>query len=364
MINVKYNYVINLQLFAEEKTEKATPKRRREAREKGQVLQSKEINSAIIIIVSFLGLKILGSFMFSNLLSFSNNFYEEYFINQNIFNIKDINIMMIRIISIVVIVVGPLTAILLILGVSASYLQVGFLFTTKTLEIKLSKLNPIEGFKRIISKRALVELLKSLLKIVIIGYLVYVYAIREIYNIFKLIDLNIESIVTHIGNMVVNVGIRSGIALLILAVFDYGFQWWEHEKNLKMSKQEIKEEYKQTEGNPQIKSKIKEKQRQMAMSRMMQDVPNADVIITNPTHFAIAIKYDKEMYDAPYVLAKGADLVAKNIKEIAIKHSIPTVENKPLAQTLYKTVEIGQTIPEDLYQAVAEVLAYVYSLRY
>ncbi|SDY83728.1 FlhB HrpN YscU SpaS Family [Proteiniborus ethanoligenes] len=131
-----------------------------------------------------------------------------------------------------------------------------------------------------------------------------------------------------------------------------------------MSKQEVKEEYKQTEGNPQIKSKIREKQRQMAMRRMMQDVPRADVIITNPTHFAIALKYDKEMYDAPYVLAKGADLVAAKIKELAKEHEIATVENKPLAQALYNTVEIGQTIPEELYQAVAEVLAYVYSLKY
>lgn len=364
MIIVNFNLKINLQLFSEEKTEKATPKRRREAREKGQVLQSKEINSAIIIIASFLCLKIFGDFMLSKLLSFSNNFYEDYFSNLDIFNIKDINILMMRIASIVIIVVGPLTAIVLILGVSSSYLQIGFLFTSKTLEIKFSRLNPIEGFKRILSKRALVELFKSIFKIIIIGYLVYLYAIKEIYNIFKLIDLNVESIATHIGNMVVNIGIRSGIALFVLAIFDYGYQWWDYEKNLKMSKQEIKEEFKQTEGNPQIKSKIKEKQRQMAMRRMMQDVPKADVIITNPTHFAIALKYDKEMYGAPYVLAKGADLVAKNIKDIAKKHGVPTVENKPLARTLYNMVEIGQIIPEELYQAVAEVLAYVYSLRY
>ncbi|WIV10873.1 flagellar biosynthesis protein FlhB [Proteiniborus sp. MB09-C3] len=358
------NLIINLQLFSEEKTEKATPKRRREAREKGQVLQSKEINSAIIIIVSFACLKILGGYMFNHLLSFSNNFYEDYFPNLDIFNTKDINILMMRLTSIIVIIVGPLTAIILLFGVSTSYLQVGFLFTTKALEFKLSRLNPIEGFKRIISKRSLVELVKSLFKIIVVGYLIYVYAIKEVYNIFKLMELNIESIATYIGNIVVNVGIRSGIALLVLAIFDYGYQWWDYEKNLKMSKQEIKEEFKQTEGNPQIKSKIREKQRQMAMRRMMQDVPKADVIITNPTHFAIALKYDKDMYGAPYVLAKGADLIAKNIKDIAKKHGIPTVENKPLAQTLYNTVEIGQIIPEELYQAVAEVLAYVYSLRY
>lgn len=359
-----FGFRINLQLFSDEKTEKATPKRRREARERGQVLQSKEISSSTIIIASFLTLKTLGGFMLKSLLSFSNSFYSEYFHNPDIFNVKDVSILMTRIISILVVVVGPITAILLIIGVATNYLQVGFLFTTKTLEIKLSRLNPIEGFKRIISKRALVELFKSIFKIVVIGYIIYLYAIKEIYNIFKLIDLNVESIVAYIGNMVVNVGLRSGIALFILALFDYGYQWWEYEKNLKMSKQEVKEEYKQTEGNPQIKSKIREKQRQMAMRRMMQDVPRADVIITNPTHFAIALKYDKEMYDAPYVLAKGADLVAAKIKELAKEHEIATVENKPLAQALYNTVEIGQTIPEELYQAVAEVLAYVYSLKY
>ncbi|SCG83434.1 Flagellar biosynthetic protein flhB [Proteiniborus sp. DW1] len=364
MIGLSLNFVIDLQLFSEEKTEKATPKRRREAREKGQVLQSKEINSAIIVIVSFLCLRIFGNHMLSNLLSFSNSFYKEYFLKSDMFNTGDISILMMRIVGIMVIVVGPITGFILIFGVAASYLQLGFLFTTKTLEFKLSRLNPIEGFKKIISKRSLVELLKSIFKIVVIGYLIYKYAISEIYNIFKLLELSIESIVTYIGGIVFNVGIRSGIALLILAIFDYGYQWWDYEKNLKMSKQEVKEEYKQTEGNPQIKSKIKEKQRQMAMRRMMQDVPKADVIITNPTHFAIALKYDKEMYEAPYVLAKGADLIAKNIKDIAKKHGVPTVENKPLAQTLYNTVEIGQIIPEELYQAVAEVLAYVYSLKY
>ncbi len=364
MINLSLNLTINLQLFSEEKTEKATPKRRREAREKGQVLQSKEINSAIIIIVSFLCLKIFGGYMLNHLLSFSNSFYKEYFLKSDLFNTGDIHILMLRMISVIVIIVGPLTAILLIFGVASSYMQVGFLFTTKSLEFKLSRLNPIEGFKRVISKRSLVELIKSIFKIFVIGYLVFNYAIKEVYNIFRLLELNTENIVAYIGNVVFNVGIRSGIALFILAIFDYGYQWWDFEKNLKMSKQEIKEEYKQTEGNPQIKSKIKEKQRQMSMRRMMQDVPKADVIITNPTHYAIALKYDKEMYDAPYILAKGADLIAKNIKDTAKKHGIPTVENKPLAQTLYNTVEIGQIIPEDLFQAVAEVLAYVYSLRY
>ncbi|HOA81964.1 MAG TPA: EscU/YscU/HrcU family type III secretion system export apparatus switch protein, partial [Defluviitaleaceae bacterium] len=180
------NLVINLQLFSEEKTEKATPKRRREAREKGQVLQSKEINSAIIIIVSFLCLRIFANHMLSKLLSFSNNFYKEYLLKSDTFNTGDINILMMRIFGIVVIVVGPITAFILILGVATSYLQVGFLFTTKTLEFKLSRLNPIEGFKRVISKRSLVELAKSIFKMVIIGYLIYKYAIKEVYNIFRL----------------------------------------------------------------------------------------------------------------------------------------------------------------------------------
>lgn len=355
---------INLQYFAdEEKTEKATPKKRREAREKGQVFQSKEVNSAIILILSFFALKLFGGYIIEKLLNFITVIYDNYILDTDLFTIQGANLLMLRCISFIAILIGPVVMVIFLTGLTVNFAQVGFLFTTKTLEFKLSKLNPIEGFKRIFSKKSIVELLKSFLKIFVIGYVVYSYVQKQMDVIFNVIDMNTESIVTNIGGLVVGIGLRAGGILIVLSVFDYAYQWWDHEKNLKMSKQEIKEEYKQTEGDPLIKSKIKEKQRQIAMRRMMQDVPKADVIITNPTHYAIALKYDKDKFAAPYIIAKGKDLVAQNIKKIASENDVPMVENKPLAQMLYKNVEIGEVIPEELYQAVAEVLAYVYSLK-
>ncbi|RKD34451.1 flagellar biosynthesis protein FlhB [Thermohalobacter berrensis] len=358
------DYKIDLQLFAgEEKTEKATPKKRREARKKGQVLQSREVNSAFVLIATFLGLKIFGGYMLEKMIEFCRFVFTEYVQSDTTFTVKGLNNLFLNMFFATGKTVLPISAIAFIIGIGVSYVQVGFLFTTETLKPDIKKLNPIEGFKRIISKKALIELLKSVIKVFVAGYVVYIYGLKEIQNTFKLMDMNIESIVNYIANISFQVAMRVGAVLLVIAIIDYIYQWWEHEKNLKMSKQEVKEEHKQTEGDPQIKSKIKEKQRQIAMRRMMQDVPKADVIITNPTHYAIAIKYDKDKYDAPYVLAKGKDKVAEKIKEIGEEEDIPIVENKPVAQMLYKMVDIGDVIPEELYQAVAEILAYVYSLR-
>ncbi len=360
-----YNKIsMNLQLFADsEKTEKPTPKKRKKAREEGQVFQSKEINSALLLIITFVSLKVFGKYMYSNLIKSTNLIFTEYINRPELFTLEEINIFLLKIIFIVVKIVAPIIVTAFIVGVIASYMQVGFLFTTKTLQVKFSRINPIEGFKRIFSIKSVVELVKCLIKVFLISYIIYVYASKQITNMFKLYDMNINSIVRCIGDMAFDIAIRAGGVLVALAILDYAYQRWDHEKNLKMSKQEVKQEYKQTEGDPHIKSKIKEKQRQIAMRRMMQDVPKADVIITNPTHYAIALKYDKEQHDAPYVVAKGKDLVAQNIKKVAKGNLVPIVEDKPLAQTLYKAVEIGQTIPEELYQSVAEVLAYVYSLN-
>jgi flagellar biosynthetic protein FlhB len=227
----------------------------------------------------------------------------------------------------------------------------------------LNKLNPLEGFKRLFSKTAFVELVKSIFKIGIIGYVIYDYLKGNIEVVPELLNMNIESSAVFIGNTIINIGIRAAAVLLILSIFDYAYQIWDYEKSIRMSKQEIRDEYKEIEGNPQIKSKIKEKQRQLALRRMMAEVPNADVIITNPTHFAVAVRYDANASDAPQVIAKGKDLIAQKIKETAKENKVPIVENKPLAQALYKSVEIGENIPSELYKAVAEVLAYVYSLR-
>lgn len=355
---------INLQLFASgEKTEKPTPKRRKEAREKGQVLQSRELTSALLLVFIFLSLKIFSSYMFNSLEEHINYVYNKYLISDDFYSKKEIILLLRYIFLKTAKIVAPILGVAFIFALIINYFQVGFLFTTKTLQIKFSRINPIEGFKRIFSKRALVELVKSFLKIILLSYIVYSYMIGQVNNIMRLLEKDISNIVFYIAKTTFEIAIRIGLVLLGLSVLDYAYQWWEHEKSLRMSKQEIKEEYKQTEGDPNIKSKIKEKQRQISMRRMMQDVPKADVIITNPTHYAIAMKYDKEKYDAPYIIAKGKDIIAENIKKVARESSIPIVENKWLARHLYNNVEIGQVIPEELYQAVAEILAYVYSLK-
>lgn len=356
---------VNLQLFADsgEKTEKATPRKRRKAREEGQVLQSKEITSALVLLCMFVALRVFGSYMYEGILEIFNVFFTRWQEVEEIYSVKG----MVRIYSQVGIaflkIIIPVLAVALITGLLAGYSQVGFLFTTKTLQIKLNRLNPLSGLKRIFSVRSLTELIKAVFKITVVGLIGFSYLKSEVRNILKAMDMDVVGIATYIGVTATNVAIRMCIALLALGVLDYGYQWWEYEKNLRMTKQELKEEYKQTEGNPENKSKIKQKQRQISLRRMMQSVPEADVVITNPTHYAVAIKYDIKISDAPVVLAKGQDYMALRIKEKARENGIEIVENKSLARTLYSTVEIGEKIPPDLYQAVAEVLAFVYGLK-
>lgn len=355
---------INLQLFADaEKTEKPTPKKRRDAREEGQVLQSREVTGVFILLSTFLGLKIFGKYIINYLAEFMMDIYKTI---ENIDELFYENNLMIGFTKIIFVFLGLMAPMLFIAFLSAliiNYLQVGFLFTTKPLKIKLNRINPIEGFKRLFSKRALAELVKSILKIFFVGYVAYNFINKNIVQIISLSRLETTIILKNLASITFDFVIRVVGVLMVLAFLDYIFQWRQHEKELKMTKQEVKEEYKQTEGDPLIKSKIREKQRRIAMSRMIQEVPKADVIITNPTHIAIAIKYDKDLYPAPYLLAKGVDLIAENIKNVGKKYSVPVIENKPLAKALYASVEIGDLIPENLYEAVAEVLAYVYSLK-
>lgn len=365
MFKLKEEIKINLQLFAEgEKTEKPTPKKRKDAREKGQVVKSRELNSALLIFLCFLILGITGNNIYKTLSTFSTDILSNEVVTRNIFTIHELQIFFMKVFSTLFKAIAPILITSFMVGLIVNYLQVGFLFSKDAIKIKLNRINPIEGFKRILSLKSLVELIKSLLKIFLVGYISFSYIKKEvIINIFKLYDMSLNNIIKFIWSIIYSLVIRISLILIIIGALDYLYQKWDFERNLKMTKQEIKEESKQSEGDPLIKSKIKEKQRQMAMSRMMAEVPKADVIITNPTHFAVALFYDKNKYDAPIVIAKGVDLIAQNIKRIGNEKDIPIVENKPLARSLYNSVEIGQIIPEELFQAVAEVLAYVYSLR-
>jgi flagellar biosynthetic protein FlhB len=355
---------INLQLFAnEEKTEKATPKKRQDTRNKGQVYQSRELTASIVLLSIIMGLKIFGSYMYSQIELFFARVFQEYIIKSINFTVPEVIGIVMEFIMLFLKILMPLFAIVILAAVSIQLAQVGFLFTTETLGLKLEKLNPLTGFKRMFSLNSIVELVKALLKIGIIGLIGYLYIKREVVTIISMMDMDVVSAAITIMDIVISVAIRMAFTMLIIGIFDLMYQWWKYEKDMKMTKKEIKDEFKQQEGNPEVKAKIKQKQRQISLRRMMQEIPKADVVITNPTHFAVAVKYDPKKSEAPYVLAKGQDYLALRIRELAKQNKVEVVENKPLARALYQSVDVGKAIPQDLYQAVAEVLAFVYSLK-
>lgn len=356
-----YRYKLDLQMFAGEKTEKATPKKRQDARKKGQIAKSQEIPGAVVLMGGFLSLTMFGSYFKERLVSL----YTDIFLNRLTMDVTSENVMMmfseygVQIFMLL----APIFLTVFVMAIVANYAQVGFLFSGELLKPKFSKLNPLKGMKQIFSMRSLIEFFKSILKLIIIGYLVYSTLWGKKEQLAGLSRISVEQAFYFTADITMDLGIKISAALLVLAVADFLYQKYEHEKNLKMSKQDIKDEYKKMEGDPLIKGKIRERQRRMALQRMMQEIPKADVIITNPTHFAIALKYDGDKMDAPQVVAKGQDFVALRIKEIAKEHGVITIENKPLARALFQRTEIGDSIPGDLFQAVAEVLAYVYKLR-
>ncbi len=358
---MKKKYPLDLQFFASEKTEKATPQKRQESKRKGQVAKSAEVPAALIMLGGILLLYFLGGWILDQLLAIYRINFTQYISWE--LTPKSIRTMFEQLAFAALKVVAPIMVIAMIFGFFGNYVQVGALFTTDPLMMKLNRLNPIEGAKKIFSIRALVELLKSLLKIAIIGVAAFIVLWAEKEELFLLSQKSIGYSLSFIGSLTIKLTFVAALILLCLAVFDYFYQKYEFEKSIRMSKQDIKDEYKKAEGDPLIKSKIKEKQRQMSMNRMIQDLPSADVLITNPTHYAIAIKYDAETMEAPMVIAMGKDHLALKIKEKAKELKIVTMENKPLARALYHQVEIGDYVPEELFLAVAEVLAYIYRLK-
>jgi flagellar biosynthetic protein FlhB len=353
--------VLNLQFFAGEKTEKATPRRQREAREKGQVARSAEIPSAFVMLSVFIFLIFIGGYLRNLINEVFTLSISEYSLWE--LSVNNLQVVFQQLMWISIKMVAPILAVALMVGLLANYIQVGFLFTGETLKMKWDRINPIQGAKRIFSIRSLVELVKSLLKITLVTVVVFTSLWGEKERILILSQFTLQETFSYIGGLTLKLGIYVANLLIVLAIFDYMYQRYEHNKSLRMSKQEIKDEHKKIEGDPLIKSKIRERQRQMAMRRMMQEVPKADVVITNPTHFSVALKYEPGSMNAPVVIAKGQDFIALKIREVAKQHGIILMENKPLARALYDRVEIGESIPEDLFKAVAEVLAYVYRLK-
>jgi len=355
---------INLQLFADSsgKTEKATPKKRQDLRKKGQVMQSREVTANFILLIVFLSFRVLGNYLYREMKIVFNFFMSE----SAAYNLSDPKEIM-RVLTFAAIEIAKMAApffiIAVVVGILGSYVQIGFLFTLEPIKPKFSNISPLKGLKRIFSARSLFELVKSIAKVIIIAWVAWSSIKAEFLNFTKLMALEMGPIVMYILDSAVGIGIKICLALMAISAVDYFFQWRRYEKDIRMTKQEVKEEYKQLEGNPEVRSKIKQKQREISMRRMLKDVPKADVVITNPTHFAVAIKYEPQKKPAPYVIAKGADFMAQRIKEIARESKVEIVENKPLAQALYHTVDIGEVIPPELYKAVAEVLAFVYNLQ-
>ncbi len=354
---------LNLQFFDGEKTEKATPKKMRDARQKGQVVQSKDIASSLVLLVVFLALSSFSDYFFGEVFAIVFQVFEAIADVRAITDMATLNSLWLSIIFSMFKVILPLLMITLSVGVIFAYFQVGFLFTMEPLRFKLDKLNPISGFKRLFSLKSIVELVKSILKGGGLLYIAYGYIRSHMSDVIGSSALPLSSAIALMWKLTFGVVLRCAVFLFVVAIADYVYKKWDNARQMKMSKQEVKDEYKQTEGDPFIKGKIKEKQRQMAMSRMMQEVPAADVVITNPTHYAVALSYDKDSVDAPIVVAKGKDLVAANIKKIALNNDVPIVENKPLARALYSNIEIGMAITPDLFEAVADVLAYVYRIK-
>lgn len=345
---------------ADEKTEEATPKKKSDSRKKGQIPRSKDIGLAITLIATTLVIVALSGTVVSVLRDGVIYFLGDMGtmeVTEN--SLKSINLL---VLSKAAIAIMPIILPIMIAGVAASLLQSGFLVVKDAIKPSFGKLNPLNGFKNMFSKKSLVELIKNIILISIIIFIAYNYIRDNFEKIMQTGNLYLPTLGIEIKSLLVGIFVKICILLVVVAVIDYVVQYILFQKDIRMTKQEIKEEYKQMEGDPQLKSKIKQKQREISQRRMMQSVGEATVVITNPTHLAIAIKYTEGQMEAPKVVAKGADNIAIKIKEKAMESKVPIIENKPLARLIYETVDIDKDIPQDMYQAVAEVLAMVYKL--
>ena len=345
-----------------ERTEQATPKKRRDARERGQVFKSNELNTAFCCFVMF-GFLLLFWPTFVNHSSEMMRAFLGAAVEQGgarVFNTALAGGLMLQVVLEMAKLILPVLAVAMLAGVLINLLQVGMLFTTKPLAPKLERISPIKGFQRIFSSRTLAELAKSLLKVILLGYVLYKEYIKLLVKFPSLMQTNLYTSFIEIMRMAFQLALRLTFVLAIIAAFDFLYQWWKHEKDLRMTKQEVKDEYKLTEGDPQIKGRIRQKQRQMSAMRMMDQVPSADVVITNPTHYAIALRYAEGESTAPVVVAMGQDYMAQRIRERAREAGVEIVEDKLLARALYQICEVNREIPPEFYQAVADILVYVY----
>jgi len=346
----------------QERTEQATPKRREDARKKGKVAKSYEFNSAIVLFVSLIILYLGGKHAWVKISNFA------VFVLSNLHSIEISKANLQGYATYVVSFLGlnflPFLLLLSVVGVGANLAQTGFVFTFEPLKFDFERLNPASGIKKILfSRRSFFELVKGFFKVGVVGFVAFLTLKSMVDDVVVLIDSDIKGIADFIVRSGFSLLWKTAVIYLVLAMFDFSFQRWEYEKELRMTRQEVKEELKELEGDPLVKARIRRKQREIARMRMMHNVAKADVVITNPTHIAVALKYEPKKMKAPKVVAKGMNLIAERIKEIARKNNVPIVEDKPLAQTLFKIVDVDEEIPPQLYKAVAKVLAYVFRLK-
>ena len=345
-----------------DKTEEPTPHRLREAREKGQVAKSREVTTAFLLLLSYFLFRYLGPFMWRNLVEMCVSIFQLIPEARN-FDLPFAGFLLLLGLRAMAFVLLPIFGITFIAALMAEAAQTGFAVSLDPLSPKLERVNPLEGFKRMFSLQGLVELVKSLLKIVIVFYIAWYACKDDLPSIMVLTESHPWQAVVLGGDIAYRIAIRVGLFYILIAILDYLYKRWEYMRNLKMTKQEIKEEYKRLEGDPMVKQRMRDLQRQVAQQRMMSSVPQADVVVTNPTHLAVALKYDQSKMKAPVVLAKGERKIAEEIRRIAEAHEISIVENVTLARSIYRGTRVGAEVAADLYQAIAEVLAYVYKIR-
>ncbi len=351
----------DLQMFAGEKTEPATEKRRQDAIDRGNVPKSQDLSSVLVLLVGFLMLRYYGDELFGRC-----GEYMRYTFSHAIFSgltLPDTLLLLNQFLLVLLQTMAPFMFAIMISAIVSNLVQTGFLFRLGPLMPDIDRMNPISGIQNIFSWKLVAELVKSILKILIVAYIPYTTIRDQFPFLMRMIQVEPVPAIIIILKLIFAMAIKIILILMALAFADWAFQKWRHEENIRMSKEEVKEEYKQREGDPKVKQKIRERQRQAASRRMMDEVPKATVVVTNPTHIACALKYVQGEDDAPKVVAMGAGQIARRIKEIAVEHKIPVIENKHLARQMYKMLEIGDAIPPELYQAVVEVLMQVHRLK-
>ena len=346
-----------------QKTEKATPKRRRDERKKGNIFFSNDAVSVVVLIAGLATLFLSMGSMADNLGQFLRSCISLVRLSQGTDAVGDLRQLLPELLWSFVLTVGPILLVPTVAGIAATFFQTKLLVTGESLRPKFSRINPLQGIKRLFSLRSLIEALKGLLKITVLLYIIYNFLAGTVELFTKYLFTDLVTACSHLAGLAFQMSMQIAVAYVVLAAADVFYQWMDYERQLRMSKQEIKEEFKQIEGDPQVKGRIKEIQRKMAQSRMTQKVPQADVVVRNPTHFAVALRYKPDRDRAPVVLAKGQDQIALRIVQKAEESGVAVVENVPLARALYASAELGQEIPPELYGAVAEVLVYLYQLH-